>query len=214
MSTSPALAAAAATRHGDVWPDTFQARLQVLTQLQQLNADLLARHSATATLQHWCEVHGVAAGFRIAARRVADQDHAAGPAEREALGVGPDAPLRFRRVRLVCGDRVLSVADNWYRPDRLSAEMNRALDDTETPFGEVARSLDYRRRTLSAELLFRPLPTDWETAPRPAEVAGARLEIPENVMRHRAVLSTPDGAAISLVTETYTDQVLFRPTGV
>lgn len=216
MTSSPVLAAAAALCLGGPalaapWPDTFQARLEALAQMQQLNADLLSHDSATATLQHWCETHGSPTGLKIKALRVKGADKVAGPEERAALGVGADEPLRYRRVRLACGDRVLSEADNWYRPGRLTAEMNRTLDETDTPFGVVVRALDYRRRTLSAELLYRPLPLDWETRPRPADVQGASLAIPAELMRHRAVLSMPDGTAFSLVVETYTDQILFRP---
>jgi len=213
MSSSPALAADALRVSGAeiVWPDTAQARTLLLTQLDELNQALLANDSATATLQHWCETHGSPAGLKIKALRVKGADKPAGPEERAALGAAPDEPLRYRRVRLACGDRVLSEADNWYRPGRLTAEMNRTLDETDTPFGVVVRALDYRRRTLSAELLYRPLPLDWETRPRPADVPGASLAIPSELMRHRAVLSLPDGAAFSLVVETYTDQILFRP---
>ena len=216
MKSSPALLAAAALCLGgpanaSAWPDTFQARLEALAQIQQLNADLLSHDSATATLQHWCETHGAAPGLKIAAVRVRGQDKVAGPAERAALGADATEPVRYRRVQLTCGDRVLSEADNWYRPARLTPEMNRALEETETPFGVVVRALDYRRRTLAAEVLFRPLPLDWETKPRPADRPGETFAIPPEVMRHRAVLSTPDGVAFSLVVETYTDQVLFRP---
>lgn len=216
MTSSPALVAAAASRPGDpadalTWPDTFQARREALAQLEQLNADLLGQDSATATLQHWCEAHGSSPELKILALRVGGQDKAASPEDRAALGVGPDEALRYRRVRLVCGDRVLSEADNWYLPGALTAEMNRALDKTETPFGVVVRSLGYRRATLGTEILFQPLPADWETRPQPNDQPDGTFAIPTEVMRHRAVLSTPNGAPFSLVVETYTNQVLFRP---
>lgn len=195
------------------WPDSFLARLAALAQIQQLNADLLSHDSATATLQHWCDAHGDAPGLKIAAERVRGQDRPAGPEVRAALGAGPDEPLAYRRVRLACGTRVLSEADNWYRPQRLTAEMNRRLAETDTPFGVVVKPLDYRRRTLSAELLWRPLPPDWETRPRPADIPGAVLTIPHELLRHRAVLSTPDGTPFSLVAETYTREILVRPEG-
>lgn len=184
------------------WPDTPAARREVAEQLRQLNAGLLANPSATATLQDWCEAHGAPPGLSIQALRTPGPDKPAGAAERAALGVGPDEPLAYRRVRLACGDRVLSHADNWYRPALLTPAMNHALATTETPFGVVVAELGYRRSTLSAELLFEP----------PAE--GAALVIPSEVMRHRAVLSNPDGVAISLVVETYTDQALFGPAGL
>jgi len=213
MSFSPALAAAAALLAplaGGAWPDSYGARLEAMAQVQAFNAELLSHDSATQTLQHWCETHGAAPGLKIVARRI-DLDKPAGPAERADLGVGAEEPLRYRRVELACGDRVLSRADNWYRPGRLTPEMNAALETTQTPFGVVVRALGYHRRTLSSELLFHPLPRDWETLPRPAAPTGAVLVIPPEILRHRAVLSTPDGVAFSLVQETYTDQVLFRP---
>ncbi len=46
-------------------------------------------------------------------------------------------------------------------------------------------------------------------APAPQE-AGA-LTIPDRVLEHRAVLSTPDGAPFSEVVETYTGEVLAFP---
>ena len=196
------------------WPDSFVARLAALAQIQQLNADLLSHDSATATLQHWCDTHGNAAGAKITAIRVRGQDKAPDPEVRAALDARADEIIAYRRVRLACGDRVLSEADNWYRPGRLSPEMNRLLETTDTPFGVVVRALAYRRHTLSADLLWRPLPQDWETLPRPADVPGATLAIPRELLRHRAVLSTPDGTPFSLVAETYTDEILFRPPGL
>lgn len=212
LAAAAVLAAAAALP--TAWPDSFMARLAALAQIQQLNADLLSHDSATATLQHWCDTHGNAAGARIAAVRVRGQDKPADAEIRAALGAGPDEPLAYRRVRLACGARVLSQADNWYRPERLTPEMNRLLAETDTPFGVVVKALDYRRRTLSAEVLWRPLPQDWETLPRPVDVPGAALAIPRELLRHRAVLATPDGTPLSLVAETYTDEILFRPPGL
>ena len=39
-----------------------------------------------------------------------------------APGIGPDEPVAYRHVRLRCGDHVLSEADNWYVPSRLTPE--------------------------------------------------------------------------------------------
>ena len=50
--------------------------------------------------------------------------------------------MRYRRVQLACGDRVLSEADNWYLVGRLTLDMNTALERTETPFGVAVRALD------------------------------------------------------------------------
>ena len=69
------------------------------------------------------------------------------------------------------------------------------------------RRLGFQRRTLSAALLFSPLPAGWDVAPRGAD-GGGDLTIPKQVIQHRAVLSTPAGVPFSVVVETYTDKVL------
>ncbi len=101
---------------------------------------------------------------------------------------------------------MLSEADNWYLPARLTPDMNRQLDATETPFGVVVKPLDFRRRNLSAELLYAPLPRGWEASPKPP--VNTRPEIPAEVLRHTAVLTTPAGAPFSYVVESYTGQAL------
>jgi chorismate-pyruvate lyase len=35
--------------------------------------------------------------------------------------------VRYRRVQLMCDDHVLSIAENWYVPARLSAQMSKLL---------------------------------------------------------------------------------------
>lgn len=191
------------------WPATYVARLEAWSQITQLNAELLSHDSATATLQAWCDQHG--GGHRIAAHRLMGQAKAASADDRSALGVGPEEPLAYRRVQLTCGDLVLSEADNWYRPSLLTAEMNRLLETTETPFGVVVRPLNFRRKTLSSTYLFRPLPTNWEGAPPRVRMTRGRLALPKAVLQHRAILQTEQGSAFSLVVETYTDAVLVRP---
>ncbi len=191
------------------WPASYVGRLEAWSQLAQLNADLLSHDSATATLQAWCDLHGQ--GQKIFAHRIRDAVKTASPEDRRALGVGPEEPLAYRRVQLTCGKLVLSEADNWYRPNLLNPEMNRALEETETPFGVVVRPLNFRRRTLSTTYLFRPLPGNWEETPRPIQVYRSGLVVPRDVLQHRAVLLNAEGVAFSLVVETYTDAVLVRP---
>ncbi len=130
---------------------------------------------------------------------------------RAALDVKPDEPLGYRRVRLKCGDHVLSDADNWYVPSRLTPEMNHVLETTDTPFGKAVAALHFRRHTLSADLLWRPAAEGLgnDAAAAPPE-AGA-LAIPGHVLEHRAVLSTPDGEPFSEVVETYTGEALAFP---
>jgi hypothetical protein len=193
------------------WPDSFAGWLEALALLETLNADLLAHDSATLTIERWCADHRLADPARIVAERVSDAVKPASAEVRAALDVKPEEPLFYRRVRLKCGDHVLSEADNWYVPARLTPEMNRVLETTDTPFGKAVAALHFRRHTLSADLLWRPLPKGWEMgAPTAPQEAGA-LSIPDHVLEHRAVLSTPDGEPFSEVVETYTSEVLAFP---
>jgi hypothetical protein len=194
------------------WPDSFVGRHEALALVESLNADLLAHDSATLTIERWCADHRLADPARIIAERVRDADKPASAEVREALDVKPDEPLGYRRVRLKCGDRVLSEADNWYVPARLTPEMNHVLETTDTPFGKAVAALHFRRHTLSADLLWRPLPRGWEMCAAPAPKEAGALTIPDHVLEHRAVLSTPDGEPFSEVVETYTGEVLaFTP---
>ena len=187
--------------------DSFVARLKALALLESLNAELLSHDSATETLQRWCDVHGIAPGAAITARRVRGADKPADEAVRRDLGAGPAEPVRYRHVQLVCGGRVLSEADNWYLPARLTPQMNRELDETDRPFGAVVKGLGFHRRTVSATLLFQPLPEGWDRSALPP-AALAPMTTPPKVLEHRAILTTAEGAPFSVVVETYTDQVL------
>jgi hypothetical protein len=190
------------------WPDTFVSRVEALALLQTLNGDLLSHDSATLTLERWCDVHRLASPAHIVAVRVADREKPASPEQRRELGVTPEEPIRYRRVRLLCGTVVLSEADNWYVPGRLTAEMNKLLDSSDVPFGKVVQALHFRRRTLSSTLLWAPLPEGWEMSAIPRSDASALLTIPSEVLQHRALLTLPDGTPFSEVVETYTAGVL------
>jgi hypothetical protein len=197
------------TSAAEPWPDSFVGRLEALALIESLNADLLAHDSATLTIERWCADHRLADPARIVAERVRDADKPASAEVRAALDVKPDEKLGYRRVRLRCGEHVLSDADNWYVPARLTPEMNHVLETTDTPFGKAVAALHFRRHTLSADLLWRPLPKGWETGA--AQDNNTALAIPEHVLEHRAVLSTPDGEPFSEVVETYTGEVLAFP---
>lgn len=194
-----------------LWRDDATSRVEVLALLQSLNADLLSHPSATLTLERWCGVHHLAPEAKVVAERVRGEDKPLPEHAREQLGIGQDEPVRYRRVQLACGGRVLSEADNWYVPSRLTEAMNHALDATDTPFGKVVQPLHFRRQTLTAELLWSPLPQGWENgAPLPAPSGGA-LAIPPHVLEHRAVLYDQDNRPFSLVVESYTADVLSFP---
>jgi hypothetical protein len=195
------------------WPDAPMARLEVLAELQTLNADLLSHDSATLTLDRWCARHHLADGARIVADRVRGQDKPPPPAIREQLHVGADQPIAYRRVRLRCGEHVLSEADNWYVASRLTPEMNRTLETSDAAFGRVVQPLRFQRHTVSAKLLWSPLPEDWDSggAALPRANLGATLPIPDKVIEHQALLTRADGEPFSYVIETYTGAVLDFP---
>ena len=194
------------------WRDSFTSRLEALALLQSLNADLLSHDSATLTLDRWCASHHLSDPPTITAERVHDVDKPATAAQRELLQVSATEPLGYRRVRLHCGAHVLSEADNWYVPSRLTAQMNDALNNSDIAFGRAVQALQFRRRTLSATLLWAPLPEGWEMAVPAVRVAAAKLTVPPFVLQHTAVLALPDGTPISALTETYTSEVLaFAP---
>ncbi|HET6805818.1 MAG TPA: hypothetical protein VFH59_10310 [Frateuria sp.] len=192
------------------WPDTPLARTEALALLQTLNAELLSHPSATLTLERWCGSHRLAAKPTVVALR----DRKAGkplPDDlRRALGIDAGTPVRYRRVQLACGNRVLSEADNWYLPGRLTTAMNQSLDQTDTPFGKVVAPLHFRRHTLSARLLWSPLPDGWAMDGLPP-AGKQRLVLPHQLLQHRALLEDEHGHPFSALVETYTDQVLAFP---
>ena len=111
---------------------------------------------------------------------------------RALLRLGAADPVRYRHVRLVCGSHVLSNADNWYVPDRLTPEMNRQLDETDIPFGLIVKSLGFHRVRLAASLLL-------SRAGRPATGAGCPAA--------RGAVGHSLGLPFSFVIETYTADV-------
>ena len=111
-------------------------------------------------------------------------------------GLAPDEPVRYRRVRLACGVHVLSEADNWYVPGRLTPAMNAALDETDAPFGRVVRPLEPTRRNVA----LRPLRDPDAPPPGPDDPL---FEID-------AVLATGAGLPFCEVAETYLGAVLGR----
>jgi chorismate-pyruvate lyase len=185
----------------------YVQRIELLALLQTLNAELLSHDSATMTLEDWCADHALADPARIIARR---PDVAAKPIPddmRQALAVDAQEPIAYRHVQLMCGEHVLSEADNWYVPSRLTPAMNHTLETTDEPFGKVVKPLDFRRRTFSAQLLWSPLPHNWEMAATPEDAAP--LRIPHDVLQHKAILYSAAQIPFSAVVETYTSDLFW-----
>ncbi len=193
------------------WPDTYAARLEALALLQTLNAELLSHDSATATLESWCDLHKMAPVPHIVAVQIPTDPKAPTDAQRETLRISATEAVRYRHVRLMCGPVVFSEAENWYVPARLPAPMQHLLETTDRPFGAVVRDLHFQRHTLSARLLWMPLPAGWEMSTAPAAPGAGKLQVPAAVLEHRAVLTLPDGTPFSEVLETYTGNVLAFP---
>jgi chorismate-pyruvate lyase len=209
FACGPALAAAA-----QPWPDTPLGRVEALAIVETLNAQLLGSSSATATLEAWCGEHHMASPARLVAELVRGADKPVTDEQRRVLQVAAAETVKYRRVRLACGGHVLSEADNWYVPGRLTAEMNRLLETTDTPFGRAVAGLHPVRQTLSAELLWSPLLAGWDLQvgrAAPAAGDGGALAIPAALFRHRAVLYDDRRRPFSEVVETYTSAVLDYP---
>ena len=193
---------------GPAWPACYAERVAALALIETLNAELLSHDSATQILEQWCSAHRLATTPRITATPMRGAPQAPSAAQRRELHVGPQELVRYRHVELTCGSLVLSRAENWYVPGRLSPEMNRLLETTDAPFGSVVRSLNFQRHTLSAQLLWSPLPPAWDVQGVRAAPDTRQLLVPGAVLEHRAVLALPDGTPISEVVETYTGNVL------
>ena len=191
------------------WPDTFVTRLGALALIQTLNADLLSSRSATLTLENWCREHHLAEEPRIAARLLTDVDQALSAAQRRRLQIH-DEKAKYRRVQLQCGSRVLSEAENWYVPSRLTAQMNRVLETTDTPFGKAVQPLEPYRQTFDVKLLWSPLADGWERTSgqrSPCAATGA-LAIPDALFEHRAIVYTREHKPFAEVHEVYQRQLL------
>ncbi len=145
-----------------------------------LHADLLAGPTATSVLERRC------GGLAVRAEVDRGIDVPASAEQRDRLAVSADEPLGYRRVRLVCGARLLSEAENWFVPERLTPEMRAALAESDTPFGAVIADLVPVRCNLAAERLW-----DGRGAP------------PVAVLRHRALVSSGAGVPLAEVVETY-----------
>lgn len=154
--------------------------------IERLNAELLASPTATAVLERRCAALGLANSPRVHAEVKRGRLPASASPSRTRLGVGKTELLGYRRVRLMCGNMVLSEAINWYVASRLTPEMNAALDGGDVPFGRVVLPLRPSRRTLSA----------WMARP-------GRVPTNGDVVRHRALVVDGEGRPLAEVIEHY-----------
>ena len=156
---------------------------------------LRAGPSATAVLEAWCAERGLSRACLVA-ERLPGPETAATEAQRRRLALPAGETARHRRVRLVCGAHVLSLADNWYVPGRLTPAMNHALATTDAPFGRVVHALAPLRRTLAVRAVY--------DAPAPPAADAPLFTI-------TALLATPDGVPFCAVEEIYLGAALAGP---
>jgi hypothetical protein len=190
------------------WPDSDRNRLVALALTQEINIEILSSHSATRSLEQWCSRYKLADDAVIVAKRNASAEKPATPEQRQQLQVQNDEPIRYRRVQLLCGNRVLSEADNWYVPSRLTPEMNRLLETTDTPFGKVIQPLQPYRLTQSVQRFWPPAENwIWQKAHRHAR----HLKMPQVLFEHQVLLYNNTHQPISLVDECYQRELLAFP---
>lgn len=139
-----------------------------------LHRALLAHDSATAVLE-------AAYGGPVHIRRLAVGPVRPDAALRAVLRVEAGEAVLHRHVNLLREARVLSEADLWYVPARLTPAMAETLLATDVPFGRVVAALRPRRVTLSASV-------------HPAGPVA---------VEHRALLLLQDDLPLALVHERY-----------
>jgi hypothetical protein len=194
------------------WSDTALTRLEALALLETLNAELLSSASATLTLEQWCRDHALAEPAQILARRTDTTPEPPESTTRSVLQLTVNESVRYRRVELVCGEHVLSIAENWYVPARLTPAMNQQLETTQVPFGRVVQPLHPHRETILARLLWQPLPPDWFSGHLAADGPSSDpLEMPAGLIEHRAILYSADHRPIAEVHEIYQRDLLDFP---
>jgi hypothetical protein len=177
-------------------------RIVMQARLQTLNAEILGSRSATAVLERWCRRFELADDPVIRVDRIHDQDKLPSTETLARLQVTDANEVKYRRVHLRCGGVVMSKADNWYVPSRLTTAMNAALDTTDTPFGKVVAALQPFRQTIESRLLWSPWPMGSDCAETVATISSS-MQPPPEIFQHRAVLYSRDLLPFSEVVETY-----------
>jgi chorismate-pyruvate lyase len=153
--------------------------------LEEFEAALDATPSATQALETWCHARFDQAAS-VHAMVISTSSDTPTDRIRDALQIHRDEQLGYRRVRLSCAGREMSLAYNWYVPARLSPEMSRQLTATDTPFGRVAAPLRFTRE---------PIAKPW---------SGPELCPDGTILAHRALLRLPDRKPLAMVVECYT----------
>lgn len=196
------------TRADVLWPDTPAARDKAHELIESFNTRLLEAKTATSALENWCRDHRLAPDPTIRAKFIVGVERPLTADQRRRLQIGESEPVKYRYVALTCGDHVLSEAENWYVPSRLTIAMNDSLANTDVPFGRVVEDLKPVRKTFMIEVLWRPLADQPPVEEAHAQEPAAGLAVPRFVLRHSALVYTDDGAPFAEVRESYTRDIL------
>lgn len=157
--------------------------------LEEFEATLEATPSATQALETWCHAR-FDRSAKVQAMVISTSSDTPTDRIRDELHIHHDERLGYRRVRLSCAGREMSLAYNWYVPARLTPEMNQQLTETDVPFGRVVAPLRFTRERLD-------------------NVWGRADYCPAGtILSHRALLRLPDGKPLAMVVECYTRENL------
>lgn len=116
--------------------------------LADLQSELLSKPSATEVLEAYCKSRFGPKTESVRAEILTRTRQVRGFADvRRDLRLRRGESLSYRKVRLHCGAVALSVADNWFVPERLTESMNQALAESDIPFGKIVSPLGFRRKT-------------------------------------------------------------------
>lgn len=119
-------------------------RKRLITPVRLLYLHLMSFPTATSALAAWISARGMGSDT-IRAKVMSEAYDNAGATHKGAIAT--------RRVRLVCGPRVLSEATIVYRAYVLPDEMRNQLHSTDLPFGAVVEPLGPYRRTTFARAM-------------------------------------------------------------
>jgi hypothetical protein len=214
MSASNAMATQteSTTQISASWPTDVMARLEATAILQGLNVELLTSDSEKQTLERWCVSHRLASNPQITIERLLDVEELPTEAQRMTLATSGKQPVRHRKVRVLCGSAVLLEADGWYLPSRVLPQVSALIEGTELPLQTAVQIMHFRRRILSAALLWPQLPELWEIGSEEDVTKPQTVRpLPARVLTHHVLVTLPDGTPFGEVQENYTGGVLAFP---
>lgn len=121
--------------------------------LLELKRRIISADSMTSSLREWCEEFGIGEGSLRSDHSADSGNVPPNRAALDALQLVAGETVRHRGITLMRGNAGLLDADNWYVPERLPAETNRLLEETDTPFGAAVPHEGQARETLFIDIM-------------------------------------------------------------